>query len=142
MDKIIKSALSFLLVLVVFMVSSCGKTKQTTLEDFFKSLNLPAETSSDLNLKTSYSYDNKTITVNWTSSNESAISNTGVVTRLESEQTVILVGEASLGKESLKKSFVIKVLADTSRQTLEKVALSLISSNLIHSSSEESPESL
>ena len=126
MDKIIKSALSFLLVLVVFMVGSCGKTKQTTLEDFFKSLNLPTETSSDLNLKTSYSYDNKTITVNWTSSNESAISNTGVVTRLESEQTVILVGEASLGKESLKKSFVIKVLADTSRQTLEKVALSLI----------------
>ena len=53
MDKIIKSALSFLLVLVVFMVSSCGKTKQTTLEDYFKSLNLPAETSSDLNLKTS-----------------------------------------------------------------------------------------
>ena len=30
MDKIIKSALSFLLVLVVFMVGSCGKTKQTT----------------------------------------------------------------------------------------------------------------
>ena len=126
MDKIVKSALSFLIVLVVFMVSSCGKTKQTTLENFLNSLNIPTETNTDLNLNTSYSFDNKTITVKWTSSNENAISTTGVVTRLEYEQSVILVAEASLGNEILKKSFVIKLLADTSRKTLEKVASSLM----------------
>ena len=56
MNKIIKSALSFLIVFVVFMITSCVNTKQTVLENFFKTLNIPAETSTDLNLKTSYSY--------------------------------------------------------------------------------------
>lgn len=126
MNKIIKSALSFLIVFVVFMITSCVNTKQTVLENFFKTLNIPAETSTDLNLKTSYSYANKNVTVKWTSSNENAISNTGVVTRLDTDQTVILVGEASTSNEKLKKSFVIKVLADTSMATLEKVASSLI----------------
>ena len=126
MNKIIKSALGFLIVLVAFMVSSCVDNKQTTLENFFKSLNIPTETSTDLNLKSSYSYANKTITVTWTSSNENAITTTGLVTRLETEQTVILVGEASVGNDKLKKSFIVKVLADTSMATLEKVAASLI----------------
>ena len=126
MNKIVKSTVIFLLVLVSFMVSSCSKNQQTTLEKFFNSLNIPTETSSDLNLTTTYTYENKIISVKWTSSNEAAISTTGKVTKLEYEQTVILVGEATLESTVLKKSFVIKVLADTSRLTLEKVASSLI----------------
>ena len=126
MNKIVKSVLSLLIVFLTCVVSSCGKAQQTTLENFFKSLNIPTETNTDLNLYTSYNYENKTIAVKWMSSNEDAISNTGIVTRLEYEQTVILVGEATLGNTLLKKSFVIKVLADKSRETLEKVASSLM----------------
>lgn len=126
MNKPIKYSLYLLALLFVFIISSCSKTQQTVLENFFKHLNIPAETNVDLNLKTSYQYQNENISVKWTSSNENAMSINGTINRLDVDQTVILVGEATLNKETLKKSYVVKVLADTSMATLEKTAASLV----------------
>lgn len=111
---------------MLLLLGSCTSSKTSILEQFFTSLHIPAELDYHLNLTDTYNYESKTIQVVWESSNESVMTNQGMIHRKEVSQTVILIGTATLEGKTLKQTFIITVLGDTSMQTLEKVANSLI----------------
>ncbi|MFU8785802.1 MAG: immunoglobulin-like domain-containing protein [Candidatus Izemoplasmataceae bacterium] len=61
----------------------------------------------NITLPTTGLYDS---TITWSSSNETVISNTGVVTRQETEQTVTLTATVTVGVEVSTREFVVTVL--------------------------------
>ncbi len=62
------------------------------------------------------------VTVTWSSSNTSVVSNLGVVVRGESNITVILTATLSLGAESVTKEFEVVVIAATDYVIVDTIA--------------------
>lgn len=126
MLKLRKTLMLPLCLLMLFFIGGCASSNAKILERFFDQLNISTMVESNLNLASSYEFEGKTIEVVWESNNERALNNQGVITRLETDQTIILIGTASLNGETLKKRYIITILGDTSMKTLQKVADSLI----------------
>lgn len=85
------------------------------LEEAASAITLPAETETDLTLPTT---GENNVTIAWSSSNESAITNAGKVTRSEEDVTVTLTATLTLNQESKELTFEVKVLKEEKQPTL------------------------
>ncbi len=116
-----------LLSLLVLPIFLCNCFSSTSLTKFLDQLELPTTVSENIELNTSYEYKSQTIvSVSWYSSNEDAISVTGVVTRQTYDQEVILIATATLGDDTLKKTYRITVLKDDSEDILTRAAKTIM----------------
>lgn len=83
------------------------------LEEAASAITLPAETEADLTLPTT---GENNVTIAWSSSNESAITNAGKVTRSEEDVTVTLTATLTLNQESKELTFEVKVLKEEKQE--------------------------
>ena len=120
MNKKSKFLIMMLAIFLLLGLVGCGKQK--TLESFLNELQLAEETQTDLDLKTTYQYRNETIKAVWTSSNEKAVEINGIIHRIDRDQQVILIVEASLGDKTMKKTFKVTVIADKAQEVVDKIA--------------------
>lgn len=118
----------FAIAIIVVLISLClvGCSKKNVLTSFLNELQIASEITENLDLKDTYLYNNTTIKASWTSSNESAIETNGTVHRTIKDQQVILIVEASIGDETMKKTFKVTVKADKAPEIVEKAADSII----------------
>ena len=131
MKKIIRL---FIYVLVLFNILSFSCSNNNNLEEVIKLINLPSETSENLDLKKEYAFSGNIYQAIWESTNESAIENDGTIHRTNYDQDVIIVLTLSKNKASIKKSYVIKVLADKSNEILNSCINGIILPEKINSS--------
>lgn len=124
MNKKSKFLIMMLAIFLLLGLVGCGKQK--TLESFLNELQLAEETQTDLDLKTTYQYRNETIKAVWTSSNEKAVEINGIIHRIDRDQQVILIVEASLGDKTMKKTFKVTVIADKAQEVVDKIASTII----------------
>lgn len=123
-----------IVILTMIMLQMGGCSTTNSLQAFVDQLPIPQEVTENLELKSTYDYKGKVVNVTWTSSNEKAISLTGVVTRTTIKQQVILIAKATLDDSQIKKTFIVNVKEDISPIVLDKAASSLIiDPNITHS---------
>lgn len=122
-NRKLKIIIGCFLFLFIMLLSSCNND---ILKEFSAQLELPSETTNDLELKSEYEFKGKTINVSWYSSNENAISNNGIVNYTEYDIIVDLIATMSYGENEMKKTFKVKVLGQNDDEVLEKAANSII----------------
>lgn len=88
------------------------------LEGIANSLNISDTISENLNLITSYESDNHNFTINWNSSNPTALSNDGEIGILLNDTIINLTATIEIDNVSLSKTFAIKVLKSSTEQIL------------------------
>ena len=74
-------------------------------------IDLPLETKEDLELPSTYTYEEKIITATWNSSNVDALSNEGKVFRGKDDQVITLSLSLQLNEDTITNTFDITILA-------------------------------
>ena len=103
-----KTIIVMLFLLLIFIFAGCTQEKESDediLNEFLNNLNFDETLTSNLDIKESYNYKNKIINVNWLSSNQKVLSNSGKYYYTTTDEMVNLTGTFVLGGEENIKSF-------------------------------------
>lgn len=102
-----------LIILAVLLLAGCAP-KQSDIEilnEVMNTIDLPLETKEDLELPSTYTYEEKIITATWNSSNVDALSNEGKVFRGKDDQVITLSLSLQLNEDTITNTFDITILA-------------------------------
>lgn len=122
MKKFKTFTLLIITIIMTTLLIGCESQDKAILGKFFTSLNIPSELSDDFPLKSSYVFKNKTITVEWESSNTKYFQNDGTVNRTTQDEIVVLIGKAKLNDTVVTKAFNINIKGDVIPLILEEAA--------------------
>ena len=138
--KKIKYLILVSLVFLALFVSACKKelTESEILDKFISSLNFDENLNKDLDLKTTYSYEGKTISATWESSNDKIITNDGKLNYSLSDEIVTISGKFILGDQEASKEFEF-FISGNAEKAFEGVYNSLNIPNEVSSSIELNP---
>ena len=104
----------FLFIFVFLLLTGCKTNKipnTEILNHVLNSIDLPLETTTDLDLPNSYVYEDTTIKATWLSSNEEILSSSGQVFRSREDETVLLTLRLQIDEDFLENTYEIIVLA-------------------------------
>ncbi len=102
-----------LIILAVLLLAGCAP-KQSDIEilnEVMNTIDLPLETKEDLELPSTYTYEEKIITATWNSSNVDALSNEGKVFRGKDDQVITLSLSLQLNEDTITNTFDITIIA-------------------------------
>lgn len=102
-----------LIILAMLLLAGCTP-KQSDIEilnEVMNTIDLPLETKEDLELPSTYTYEEKIITATWNSSNVDALSNEGKVFRGKDDQVITLSLSLQLNEDTVTNTFDITILA-------------------------------
>ena len=102
-----------LIILAMLLLAGCTP-KQSDIEilnEVMNTIDLPLETKEDLELPSTYTYEEKIITATWNSSNVDALSNEGKVFRGKDDQVITLSLSLQLNEDTITNTFDITILA-------------------------------
>lgn len=102
-----------LIILAVLLLAGCAP-KQSDIEilnEVMNTIDLPLETKEDLELPSTYTYEDKEIVATWNSSNVDALSNEGKVFRGKDDQVITLSLSLQLNEDTITNTFDITILA-------------------------------
>lgn len=104
----------FLFIFILLFLNGCATNKISNIEILnyvLNSIDLPLETSDDLDLPNSYKYEDKIVIATWSSSDEDILSSQGKVYRSMEDATVILNLSLQLDEDIITNSYEIVILA-------------------------------
>ena len=102
-----------LIILAMLLLAGCTP-KQSDIEilnEVMNTIDLPLETKEDLELPSTYTYEEKEIVATWNSSNVDALSNEGKIFRGKEDQLVTLSLSLQLNEDKITNTFDITILA-------------------------------
>ena len=102
-----------LIILAMLLLAGCTP-KQSDIEilnEVMNTIDLPLETKEDLELPSTYTYEDKEIVATWNSSNVDALSNEGKIFRGKEDQLVTLSLSLQLNEDKITNTFDITILA-------------------------------
>lgn len=102
-----------LIILAMLLLAGCTP-KQSDIEilnEVMNTIDLPLETKEDLELPSTYTYEDKEIVATWNSSNVDALSNEGKIFRGKEDQLVTLFLSLQLNEDKITNTFDITILA-------------------------------
>ena len=102
-----------LIILAMLLLAGCTP-KQSDIEilnEVMNTIDLPLETKEDLELPSTYTYEEKEIVATWNSSNVDALSNEGKIFRGKEDQSVTLSLSLQLNEDKITNTFDITILA-------------------------------
>ena len=104
----------FLIIILGLILIGCKENEEiksdNILQEALEQISLPSECSSDITLSTKFTYQNREISLEWTSNND-AITSDGKVTRGSNDITCTLKVKGTLDGYSSEKEFVVIVKA-------------------------------
>ena len=103
-----------LFIFALLFLTGCQPSKVSNTEilnHVMNSIDLPLETTTDLNLPESYTYEDAIVSAIWTSSDEETLAKDGTIFRSTVDTTVILTLQLQLGTDSIFNSYDITILA-------------------------------
>lgn len=120
-----KKILLLLLVFICALVVACGENYDKVLNDALSKISVSSEVSEDINLVKEVEVDGVKVSVTW-SSDSSALTSEGKVTRGEEDVLVKLVAKAEVENSSKEKEFSVKVLKKESSVDYEEIVMSVL----------------
>ena len=120
-----KKILFLLLVCVCALVVACGENYDKVLNDALSKISVSSEVSEDITLVKEVEVDGVKVSVTWSSDN-SALTSEGKVTRGEEDVLVKLVAKAEVENSSKEKEFSVKVLKKESSVNYEEIVMSVL----------------
>lgn len=104
----------FILIICLLFLSGCKienkKSDSDILAELLDTITFPEEISENLHLKSSFEYNNLTISAQWFSDDESIMSNNGEIFPTQNENYLTLTLILKLNETSLSKTFAITIL--------------------------------
>ena len=104
----------FLFIFTLVFLVGCNTPKISDIEilnSVLNSIDIPLELTDNLTLPNTYTYEDKTITATWSSSNEEVLDSEGKVFRTLEDVDVVLTVTLQLEEETINNSYDIIVLA-------------------------------
>lgn len=120
-----KKILLLLLVFICALVVACGENYDKVLNDALSKISVSSEVSEDITLVKEVEVDGVKVSVTW-SSDSSALTSEGKVTRGEEDVLVKLVAKAEVENSSKEKEFSVKVLKKESNVNYEEIVMSVL----------------
>ena len=120
-----KKILLLLLVFICALVVACGENYDKVLNDALSKISVSSEVSEDITLVKEVEVDGVKVSVTW-SSDSSALTSEGKVTRGEEDVLVKLVAKAEVENSSKEKEFSVKVLKKESSVDYEEIVMSVL----------------
>lgn len=120
-----KKILLLLLVCVCALVVACGENYDKVLNNALSKISVSSEVSEDITLVKEVEVDGVKVSVTW-SSDSSALTSEGKVTRGEEDVLVKLVAKAEVENSSKEKEFSVKVLKKESSVDYEEIVMSVL----------------
>ena len=117
-----KKILLLLLVFICALVVACGENYDKVLNDALSKISVSSEVSEDITLVKEVEVDGVKVSVTW-SSDSSALTSEGKVTRGEEDVLVKLVAKAEVENSSKEKEFSVKVLKKESIVDYEEIVM-------------------
>lgn len=111
---------------ITVKVNKVGATDNDIVNAALSSISLPAETSTDISLRTSY----RDVRISWASSNSSVIDNLGRVYPVNADTTVTLTATAECGGQRASRTFTVRVIATGTMSDIQKVRQAMNSVSL------------
>ena len=120
-----KKILLLLLVFICALVVACGENYDKVLNDALSKISVSSEVSEDITLVKEVEVDGVKVSVTW-SSDSSALTSEGKVTRGDEDVLVKLVAKAEVENSSKEKEFSVKVLKKESSVNYEEIVMSIL----------------
>ena len=120
-----KKILLLLLVCVCALVVACGENYDKVLNDALSKISVSSEVSEDITLVKEVEVDGVKVSITW-SSDSSALTSEGKVTRGDEDVLVKLVAKAEVENSSKEKEFSVKVLKKESSVNYEEIVMSVL----------------
>ena len=120
-----KKILLLLLVFICALVVACGENYDKVLNDALSKISVSSEVSEDITLVKEVEVDGVKVSVTW-SSDSSALTSEGKVTRGDEDVLVKLVAKAEVENSSKEKEFSVKVLKKESSVNYEEIVMSVL----------------
>lgn len=120
-----KKILLLLLVCVCALVVACGKNYDEVLNNALSEISVPTEVSEDITLVKEVEVNDVKVSITW-SSDSSALTSEGVVTRGEEDVLVKLVAKAEVEGNYKEKEFEVKVLKKVAEVDFDQIAQSAL----------------
>ena len=120
-----KKVLLLLLVFICALVVACGENYDKVLNDALSKISISSEVSEDITLVKEVEVDGVKVSVTW-SSDSSALTSEGKVTRGDEDVLVKLVAKAEVENSSKEKEFSVKVLKKESSVNYEEIVMSVL----------------
>ena len=102
----------FLFIFTLVFLVGCNTPKISDIEilnSVLNSIDIPLELTDNLTLPNTYTYEDKTITATWSSSNEEVLDSEGKVFRTLEDVDVVLTVTLQLEEETINNSYDIIV---------------------------------